>query len=403
MGQTKISGANMNLKKRIKPYRNFAIYDHYMSRRLRIAMFFSSDPATFGGVQEHVYYLAKNLNQMGHNVSVFTSKRPRYALPFPGHREIGEFTEFRVGNNDLSFVNKKKSENYDKFFSRRKFDFFHIHDPFMPFLGWELLDRLELPIVTTYHATWERSSPINAVNAFLPLFKDGLSKNVIGSIFVSKRTFDCWHDVFLPGTKKIIIPNGIDREIFGFEKKSSKKIKFLFVARLVARKGLKYLLPAFKKVINDFADVELTVVGEGPEEKSVKEYVIKNNLQDNVKFAGYVKNSDKPNFYHRSHVFCAPYVNEGFGITILEAMATGTTIVAFKNNAFEEILKNYPAKKLIVGKDNHERLVSALKTAAKDGKLRNKVADWEKREIVNYDWKEIAKKTEKFYFSVLSQ
>lgn len=144
-------------------------------------MFFSSDPASPGGVQEHVYHLAKSLHGLGHKVTVFVADRNNILLPYPNVKKIGEFTEISTPiGYDLSFVNKKESEDYKEIFSSKKFDLLHIHDPFMPFLSYELLNVIDLPIITTYHATWEKDSILDAFSGFIPLFRDALSKKVKG-------------------------------------------------------------------------------------------------------------------------------------------------------------------------------------------------------------------------------
>jgi phosphatidylinositol alpha-mannosyltransferase len=375
-----------------------------ISKKLRVAMFFSSDPASAGGVQEHVYYLASSLKKLGHRVTVFVPRQDRTLLPYPGMRKIGEFSEFSLPiGYDVSFVNKKETENYRKIISPQKYDLIHIHDPFMPFLSYELLNDLKVPIVTTYHATWEKDSFLDMFRGFVPLFKDSLSKKVKGSIFVSNRTQKCWEEIFNPQTQKTIIANGIDRDLFRFKKKEmSHKIKLLFLARIVPKKGLHLLLKAVKKVAVNHPNIELSVVGTGPDKKRMIEFVKNNKMEDIVKFHGYVKKEDKPRFYREADIFCAPYVNEGFGITLLESMATGTPIVALKNNAFSEVLKNYPAKNLIVKEKSVREMAKALETLIVSDKLRQKIVKWEVEEIKKYDWKKIGVETENFYYKVIN-
>lgn len=372
-------------------------------RKLKIAMFFSSDPASTGGVQEHVYYLSVALKKLGHQVTVFMPRRPRTLLPYPNTRMVGEFTEFSLPiGYDVSYVSKTDKEDYRKIINSGDFDLIHIHDPFMPFLSYELLNVLETPIVTTYHATWEKDSFLDIFRGFIPLLKDSLSKKVKGSIFVSNRTKNCWEEVFNPKTRKTIIANGIDRDLFRFKKKKPDgKIKLLFLARIVPKKGLHLLLKALKKIVVNRKNITLSVVGEGPDKKRMMDYVKNNKLEDYVKFHGYVKKEEKAKLYQIADIFCAPYVNEGFGITLLEAMASGTPIVALKNNAFSEVLKDYPAKSLIVKEKSVKEMAKAIESLIVSDKLRQKIVEWEVEEIKKYDWNKIGKETEKFYAKVL--
>lgn len=374
-------------------------------KRLRVAMFFSSDPASPGGVQEHVYHLAKSLHGLGHKVTVFVVDRNNILLPYPNVKKIGEFTEISTPiGYDLSFVNKKESEDYKEIFSSKKFDLLHIHDPFMPFLSYELLNVIDLPIITTYHATWEKDSILDAFSGFIPLFRDALSKKVKGSIFVSQRTKKCWDEIFNNDTEKAVIDNGIDRKLFNFKKKKiGKTIKLLFLARIVPKKGLHLLLKALKRILVTNKNVYLSVVGEGPDRKRMMEYVKNNHMENYVKFHGYVEKEEKPKYYQAADIFCAPYINEGFGITLLEAMTTGTPIVALKNNAFSEVLKGYPVKSLIVDKKDPKVMAQAIERLINDAKMRRKIVKWEMKEIKKYDWVKVARETQDFYYQVLKK
>lgn len=366
-------------------------------------MFFSSDPASPGGVQEHAYHLAAALKKIGHKVTVFVPNRRSILLPYPNARTIGEFSEIPLPiGYDISYISKKEGENYAEMISGKKFDFIHIHDPFMPFLTYELLNVLKLPIVTTYHATWETGSALEAFRGFLPWLKDPLSKKVVGSIFVSRRTMECWREIFNDKTEKSIIANGIDRSLFRKKAKTKKdRTEILFLARLVPKKGLHLLLKSIKILVARRKNIRLSVVGEGPDKQRMIDYVRKNKLGQYVKFHGYVKKKDKPRYYQQADIFCAPYVNEGFGITLLEAMATGTPIVALENNAFSEVLKTYPASELIVKEKNAVKMADAIETLIDDEKLKQKIVKWEEREIKKYGWEKIAKETEKFYLKIL--
>lgn len=376
-----------------------------MNRKLRVAMFFSSDPASPGGVQEHIYYLSLAVKKLGHDVTVFVPARDTLLLPYPGARKIGEFSEIPLPiGYDLSFVNRKDGQDYSRIINSKKYDLLHIHDPFMPFLSWELLNKLDLPIITTYHATWEKESLMEIFGGFIPILKDSLSKKVKGTIFVSRRTKKCWDEIFEPKTLKTIIANGIDSKTFPFKKKKKRdRVNILFLARIVPKKGLELLLKAFKRIIPKYGNVFLSVVGEGPDRKRMMDFVKNNGLENSVRFYGYVSKEDKAGFYHDADIFCAPYQNEGFGITLLEAMATGTPIVALRNNAFSEVLKDYPAQELIVDNRNPRDLSEAIEELIVNEKKRNKIVQWEKREIKKYNWVKIGKETVEFYKKVLSK
>lgn len=373
-----------------------------MHKPLRIAMFFSSDPSAAGGVQEHVYYLAKSLKDIGHKVTVFGANR-KPLLPYPDYHRLGKFFEIDLKPiGEPSYINKSDHENYEDIFNPKKFDLFHIHDPFMPFLSYSLMDEIKLPIIATFHAAWERSSPVNIFTGFIPLFTESFSNKISGVIYVSKTTKKCWQPSVKKNIYSKVINNAVDGRLFKFRKKNAENvIKLLFLSRIVPRKGLKYLLDSLKKIINKNENIRLMVVGTGSEEEKMKNYVKNNGLRKYVEFVGYVKDDKKSEYYQKSDIFCVPHVNEGFGITLLEAMSCGLPIVGFKNDAYKEVLKNYPYKKFLVTPKSVSQLTKALENLINNEVVRKKITQWELKESKKYRWDKVAKETEELYYEII--
>lgn len=374
-----------------------------MSKHLRIAMIFSSDASQSGGIQEHVFFLSKELEKNGHRVDVYGTEKN--LLPFSNYQGVAKSIELSLPNGTYGNITVENSygKNIVEKINQKKYDLIHIHEPQIPFLSWEIM-KTNLQKVTTYHATWDKDSTLNLINGFIPLLKNGSSKKIKGSIFVSNRTKKCWNKIFYPDVLKVVIGNGIDLNLFNYKKKENKKIiNILFLARIVPKKGLMYLIKAFDKILINHKNVQLSVVGEGWQKNEVMEYVKEKNIGKYVKFFGYIKREKKPSFFQKADIFCAPYINEGFGITLLEAMACGTPIVGFRNDAFAEVLKDYPYKELIIGEKNVKNLATALEKVIINQKMRKEITKWELNEVKKYDWKKITKETEKFYFKVLGK
>ncbi len=372
-----------------------------MSKRLKIAMFFSSDASQAGGVQEHVYYLSKHLSDLGHEVTVLGPEKN--ILPYINYKSVAKSLVIPLPSGNRGNITIE-NENSKKIFRKinKNYDIVHIHEPYIPFVSWELMKLIKIPKIVTYHATWDRNSGINLLNSFVPLLKHDSFETVKGSIFVSSRTRECWEEAFeIKGFKKIIA-NGVNLNVFKSNNfRQEKRINILFMARIVPKKGLRYLIKAFEKVLKKNKDVFLSVVGDGSEKEYLENYVESKDLSNYIKFFGYVNNIKKPLFFQKADIFCAPYINEGFGITILEAMASGIPIVAFRNDAFEEILGKYPHKELIV-KKNVGNLYHALEKIIEDKKTRENLKNWELKEVQKYSWKKIAREIEEFYIKILN-
>ena len=131
------------------------------------------------------------------------------------------------------------------------------------------------------------------------------------------------------------VPYGIDRNRFRPKKnyKIDKKLKFLFVGRIEAAKGIYSLLEAFKQL--DRKDIELILVGSTCGNDSLLEPY--KNFFTNL---GTKLNSEMPDIYMGSDVFIMPSMWEGLSLTIFEALATGTPIIASDHSGIVDIIAN---------------------------------------------------------------
>ncbi len=153
-----------------------------------------------------------------------------------------------------------------------------------------------------------------------------------------------------------IIPNGVNRERFypGVQENQEfedELVNILFVGRFDRRKGLTYLLSAFKE-LDPSPKKRLLIVGDGPEKRSAEHFVRKHKLRE-VHFLGPVARNRLPGIYRSADIFCAPATHgESFGIVLLEALASGLPIIAYANPGYREVLKCSPlCDFLVIPKD----------------------------------------------------
>jgi len=372
-------------------------------KKLKIAMFFSSDPSMAGGVQEHVYQLSKEIAKLGHKIDIYGPEKN--ILPYANYHPIAKTIQLPMPNGNWSNITIEK-ENQKKFINNinhKKYDLLHIHEPYIPFVGWEIIKKTQSKKIATFHSAWDSDSLVNFINPFIALFQDIFSINFTGAIFVSKIVKKRWQDLCSKKVIQKVIYHGVDKSFFPINKKDSNIINLLFVGRIVNRKGLKYLLKAIKKITKDLSNIKLTVLGDGPMKKSLENYVTKNKLKKFVSFKGETIGPEKIKYYQNADIFCAPYFDEAFGITIIEAMACGLPIVAFKNSAFKEILKDYPYPELLVKPRNVNKLTRALEKIIEDKNMRQEISSWLLKESKKYNWEKTAKETEEFYLKVLDK
>ena len=373
-----------------------------MKKRLKIAMFFSYDPSQAGGVQEHIHLLSNNLHHLGHQIDIYGPEKNIHQ--FINYYPIAKSIKIPVPNGSWTNITIEK-QNIKKLinkFNKKKYDIIHIHDPYVPFVGWEIMKKTQSKKVATFHSAWEKNSIINFINPFITLFQDTFSTNFSGAIFVSKIVKKRWQELCGKEVKQKIIHNAVDKIFYPIKKQTTSDLKLLFLGRLVDKKGPKYLLKAFYKIIKKFPKSKLIFVGKGEIKKSLEKYVKNKKLKGNVIFEGEIIGQKRIKYYQQADIFCAPYSDEAFGLTVLEAMATGTPIVGFKNSAFQEILKGYPYPELLVKSRDVNKLAWALEKIIENKNIRQEISSWLIKESKNYNWEKIAKETEEFYYQVLS-
>ena len=132
--------------------------------------------------------------------------------------------------------------------------------------------------------------------------------------------------------KVSIIPNSFDTELYRLDspRPRRERVAILAVARFVEKKGLVYLVEAFRRLAKTREDAELWLVGRGPEEARLRRAA---SGERRIKFLGAVPESETRRLYREADIFCLPCVQtarrdaDGIPTTILEAMALELPVV----------------------------------------------------------------------------
>ena len=129
-----------------------------------------------------------------------------------------------------------------------------------------------------------------------------------------------------------VIYNGVDLKRFSSSK--SKANEIIYVGRLVEGKGVQIILHALSQLKEDY---HFSIVGDGPYRDELEQLSEKLGIQSNITFYGSQK--EVYNYLNDSSVFIhVPLLEEGFGITVVEAMAAGTTIISTYSGGIPEII-----------------------------------------------------------------
>jgi len=157
----------------------------------------------------------------------------------------------------------------------------------------------------------------------------------------------------------------------------------LSVARLFPRKRLADLLRAAARLGARGADLDVRVVGKGPEWTALVEQHAALGLKDSVALLGDVSREQLADEYVNADVFCLPSVQEGFGIVFLEAMAAGLPVVACRAAAIPEVVLDGVTGALVPPRDP-DAIADALADLARDSARARRLGDEGRRRVADF-------------------
>lgn len=211
-------------------------------------------------------------------------------------------------------------------------------------------------------------------------------------------------------SKVRIVPNGVDVEKFKpIKDPAAVKRQFglrdepcvLFVGSLIPRKGLPFLVEAAQKIVKKQADTKFVIVGEGPLKNQLVASLESANLSGNFKFLGNLKEDALSVIYNCADAFVLPSIQEGQGIVLLEAQASGKPVVAFDVGGVNEAVHNGETG-LLVKRGSSEELGDALLKLLGDETLREQMGGNGRRFVTeNFTWDICAQKMLKVYHEAL--
>lgn len=352
---------------------------HALARKLRVLVTTNVYPPRFvGGAELMAHKLALALDRRGHDVRVFAGDLEG---PIPRGQRIDDAREglivHRVGLDPRDYdpawqnlVHPDVDRHLVSVLNEFRPDVIHAHNLMGLSLRLPALaaDR-GIPTVVTLHDFWgiclrntlmrpdgsmchdttacrqclPPSGEPDAVNLSMRLRKDvielalsGVSAFVSPSRFLAER-YLAWG---LPGQRMHVIPNGIDGEPFAdVARTAGDAVRVLYVGYLGRHKGVGDLIDAIAAMQNR-SQVRLTFVGLGPEESALRKKAAEAGLS-HVAFAGRIAPDRMPQVYADADILVLPSVwAENQPVSIMEAMASGITVVASRIGGVPELIED---------------------------------------------------------------
>ncbi|MFA5359795.1 MAG: glycosyltransferase family 4 protein [Patescibacteria group bacterium] len=147
---------------------------------------------------------------------------------------------------------------------------------------------------------------------------------------------------------------------------------FLTVSRLVKIKNIRMQIEAMEEVIKKHPDIELWIIGDGPE-KNNYELKIKNyKLEKNVKLLGWKDNLNE--YYKQADAFLLTSNAEGWGMAVIEAASYGLPIIMTDVGCAGEVIKDDESG-FVIPVGDKRKLVEAMIKIFKDENLRKKIGE----------------------------
>jgi glycosyltransferase involved in cell wall biosynthesis len=261
-------------------------------------------------------------------------------------------------------------------FARRRVALLHAHQytPFFYALTSRLLYRRS-PILFTEHGRWVPDYPRRkriVANRLLLQRRDrvvGVGEAVRQALIVNEG---------IPARRVGVVYNGVDLSPYRHpvERTAIRRelglmdqdFVLIQVARLVPIKDHLTVLRVVQRVAREMPRVRLVLVGEGPEEKAIREFVTQNKLEEHGCLLGL--RSDVPRLLAAADVFLLTSINEGIPLTVIEAMAAGLPVVATDVGGVAEVVRQGETGLLAPAGDVEALARHVLALASREGRER---------------------------------
>jgi len=366
-----------------------------MGETLRIAFVYDVIyPWVKGGVEKRIYELARRLARM-HEVHVYGYKLwdgkeeiERDGVHYHGLVPLNPSRLYLLGKRNPLPMFHLASALRGRLSELREYDVIDVQNLFYP--GALALRGLENAVLA-WHEFWgdywlRYWGPAGTVGEAIERALFSFNRHVA----VSWKTK---LDLMKAGLRKpiAVIPNGVDVDRIRSIPPAEVESDVIFVGRLIPEKGVDLLLRALAEVKKEIPDVRAVVVGDGPERKKLEELSDRLGLKNNVIFTGFLEPYDHViSLMEASKVFVLPSRREGFGMVVLEAMASGLPVVTLDApmNA-ARFLVGSGRSGFVVGAEELGRVLLAL---LDDIKLGREMGRMMKGEMVEkYRWESVVK------------
>lgn len=353
-----------------------------------------------GGVETHIMMLGSELIRLGHRVIVITHKNGQYSGKMEFRGMTVYYLDLPVVAGNTTFPTLFCSYIiYKSIFVENSIDIAHGHQS-MSTLAMEAIyhaQHMNIKSVLTEHSVFEFSKLERILCNSLSRF---ICRSIDQVISVSKTAGLNTEKRLEVSPKRItIIPNGVDTARFYPKRMSRKrKVRLLFCARFVFRKGINLLVGALP-LIGRNKEIEIIIAGDGPMRSCIERAIDEYDLHEQVRLVGLCDFVKMPDLLRSCDIFLSTSLTETFCMAILEAVACGLLAVSTNVGGVHEI---FEPGVVYFCRPEPSDIAAQVFRAVKDLSTHDPMRNYE-RLIKKYDWSIIAKKTESVYLRIMDE
>lgn len=307
--------------------------------------------------------------------------------------------------------------NHPRAVNRLEADIFHIIDHTDAHVAYGL-KKINKPVIVTCHDLVQYIYPEILKNeARFPAFSMAAWEYSVKGITAADSTIaissntakDVNHWLKIEPEKIAVVPNGVGREFKLLDSKSvaawkqkyvddPAEICLLNVGSNHHRKNIETVLKTIKAIADLKIPIRLWKIGEEfyPEQK---QYIQDHNLSQHITFINNPHGEALINFYNAADILLAPSLYEGFGLTILEAMACGTPVITSNVSSLPEVAGDAA---ISVKPTDIESITKAILRIHQDPVFRQNLIQKGLARVQEFTWSKTAEQTATIYEQVVA-
>jgi glycosyltransferase involved in cell wall biosynthesis len=372
-------------------------------------------PPWRGGAETYVHELSKALAERGHDVTVLCTSDPiepgTYYVDGVRVRRLRRLTRLYGTPIQAGLLGELHDCNTDIFHA-------NFPSPYLSFTVALASFFRKIPAVLTWH------NDLPPVTSAARVLIETHNRLILPAYMRKYRQVIATSETYRKkspilsslGSRVRVINNGVDCQRFrpGVDP-SAIEARYGFTGRFVVLfvgaltkwhgyKGLDILLEALRISVKSSRNVLLLVVGDGDLKPQYESLSHKLGVANHVVFAGNPSDAELPEFYAASNLLALPSkdMSEGFGLTLLEANASGRPCIASNTGGIPEIIRDgYNGR--LVPPSNPEALAQGILNLAKDVKAIRRMGENGRKVALTHDWKVVADQTENAYLTSIAR